>query len=236
MDDNFILLRNHRLFQKLTNQECRELSLEEGFIKAKKNEFIYLNELQSTRLYFLKKGYVKIGHYDKEGKEVVTEILQEGDIFGQLNLESESSEEEFAQAIKKDASICSFHVHDFEKILEKRPDLAISYTKLVGFKFKSLRNRVWNIMYKDVRERLVDFFIYVASKNNPNNLDDISIDNFLTHADVASLIGSTRQTVTTLINELSEKNLIHFDRHFIQIPSIQVLKKISENFNRMSGR
>ena len=236
IDDNFILLRNHRLFQKLTAKECKELSIQEGFILAKKNEFIYLNELQSSRLYFLKKGFVKIGHYDQEGKEVITEILQEGDIFGQLNLESEYEEEEFAQAIKKDASICSFQVQDFEKILEKRPDLAISYTKLVGFKFKSLRNRVWNIMYKDVRERLTDLFVYISTKNNPENLDKIRIDNFLTHADVASLIGSTRQTVTTLISELSDKGLLHFDRQYIEIPSLVLLKKSSENIQRMSGR
>ena len=236
MDDHFILLRNHKLFQKLTFQECRELSLQEGFIKAKKNEFIYLNELQSSRLYFLKKGFVKIGHYDKDGKEVITEILQEGDIFGQLNLEQDVEDGEFAQAIKKDASICSFQVHDFEKILEKRPDLAISYTKLVGFKFKSLRNRVWDIMFKDVRARLVDFFIYLAGKNNPDNKDVFRMDNFLTHADVASLIGSTRQTVTTLINELSEEALLHFDRKEIIIPSLQKLKKKSADFSGMSGK
>jgi len=224
-DYNLLLLRNHKLFRQLTTKECRELNIDKGFIQARKNEFIYLNNFTSNRLFFLKKGYVKIGTYDEEGKEIIREILHEGDIFGQVNLEQESNSNEFAQAIKKDATICSFTIEDFEKILEKRPDLAISYTKLVGLRLKTLQTRISNIMYKDVKERLRDFFIYLVGKNNIQS-DEVLIENYLTHADIAGLIGSTRQTVTTLINELEEKGLLQFSRKEIRIKSMDKLKKI----------
>ena len=173
----------------------------------------------------MKKGYVKIGHYDEAGNEIITEIIQQGDIFGQLSLEVEETEGEFAQVIKKDASICSFTIEDFQSILEKKPDLAISFTKIVGFKFKTLRNRFWDIISKSVKVRLVDFFLYLASNANPDKRDNVEIENFLTHADISGLIGSSRQTVTTLINELSESGLIYFDRQKIVINSISRLKK-----------
>ncbi|MBC7388794.1 MAG: hypothetical protein H7329_06270 [Opitutaceae bacterium] len=51
--------------------------------------------------------------------EIITELLEQGDIFGQLNLEREDQDGEFAQVTKTDASICTFTVGDFEKILEK---------------------------------------------------------------------------------------------------------------------
>lgn len=224
MDPNFLLLRNHKLFWKLTFKEYRELNVVNGFIKAKKKEFIYLNNLSNDRLYFLKKGYVKIGHYDKDGNEIITEVLQEGDIFGQINLEREENDAEFAQVIKTDASICSFTVQDFEKILEKRPDLAISFTKLVGLKLKRIRNRFWNVIHKDVRERLVDFLIQLANLQNSEGKNEVTIENFLTHADIANLIGSTRQTVTTLLNELMEEKLIFVDRQKIVLFNINALK------------
>lgn len=227
MDQNLILLRNHNLFRKLTFKECRQLNIKSGSIKARKKDFIYLNSFSNDKLYFLKSGYIKIGHYDEKGNEVITEILQQGDIFGQISLEKEEKEGEFAQAIKKDASICSFTIEDFEQILEKRPDLAISYTKLVGLKLKRLRNRFWDIIHKDVKTRLIDFLLQLAGNHNLGLSDQLEMENFMTHAEVANLIGSSRQTVTTLINELEQKNLIAFNRQKIQFFSLIALKKES---------
>lgn len=224
-DSNFFILRKHRLFQKLTRKECRELMIEEGYLTPKKNEFIYFNKHQHDRVYFLKKGYVKVGHYDESGQEVITEIIKEGDIFGQIGLEMEKDQGEFAQAIKEDASICSFRIQEFEKILEKKPDLAISFTRLIGLKFKRMQNRLRNIVFKDVKHRLIDFFVSLGDSHNLEMKDKIIIPNYLTHADVASLIGSTRQTVTSLISQLEQERLLVFDRKEIVILSQSQLRK-----------
>ena len=224
---NFIVLRNHVLFKQLTYKECSQLNIVSGFLKPKKNEYVYFDKFSHDRLYFLKKGYIKIGYYDEQGNEVVREMLKEGDIFGQIGLERYDNEGEFAQAIKGEASICSFTIEDFEKILNKRPELAISFTKLVGLKFKKLQNHLSNIVFKDVKQRLVEFFITFAENNNPENTNSITIQNYLTHADIASLIGSTRQTVTTLINKMDEDGVISFERKQIIIPSLKGLKAYS---------
>lgn len=223
-DSNFILLRQHRLFRQLTYKECSELNIVSGSMNKKRNEFIYLNSLKNDRLYFLKKGYIKIGVYDKEGNEKIKEILNQGDIFGQLALEGNTGEQEFAQVISAQASICSFTVEDFERILLKRPDLAVSFTKLVGLKIKSVQSRLVSIMYKDVRSRLVDFFIYLAHKERKETEDEIRFKNYLTHAEVASLIGCTRQTATTFINKLEEEGLLAFSRQEVHVPSLKRLE------------
>jgi CRP/FNR family cyclic AMP-dependent transcriptional regulator len=226
-ESNFILLRNHVLFKQLTYKECNQLNIVNGFLKPKKNEYVYFDKFSLDRLYFLKKGYIKIGYFDEQGNEVIREVLKEGDVFGQIGLENYDSEGEFAQAIKGEASICSFTISDFEDILKKRPDLAVSFTKLVGLKFKKLQNRLSNIVFKDVKQRLVEFFITFSENNNPDALDKITIQNYLTHADIASLIGSTRQTVTTLINKMEEDSVLHFERKEVIIPSFKKLKSYS---------
>jgi CRP/FNR family cyclic AMP-dependent transcriptional regulator len=226
-ETNFILLRDHTLFKQLTYKECSQLNIITGFLKPKKNEYVYFDKSSLDRLYFLKKGYIKIGYYDDQGNEVIREVLKEGDVFGQIGLENYDHGGEFAQAIKGEASICSFTIADFEEILKKRPDLAISFTKLVGLKFKKLQNRLSNIVFKDVKQRLVEFFISFSENNNPTGLDQITIQNYLTHADIASLIGSTRQTVTTLINKMEEDKIIQFERKQVSIPSFKKLKSYS---------
>lgn len=225
MDPNLILLRNHWLFWKLSSREYKELNIKNDFIKAKKKDYIYQDSFSNDRLYFLKKGYIKIGHFDSDGNEIIIEVIQKGDIFGQFNLDSNSYNKEFAQVIKTDASICSFTIYDFQKILEKRPDLAISYTKFIGIKFTRIKNHFKNIIQKDVRKRLINFLIFL--NENSENKDYLVLENYLTHAEIANIIGSTRQTVTTIINELIKSGLIQFDRKYIVIQSLNDLRKLS---------
>jgi CRP-like cAMP-binding protein len=45
----------------------------------------------------------------------------------------------------------------------------------------------------------------------------------LTHKDIAALTGTSRQTVTTILNELKEQNLINFDRRQILIRDLEKL-------------
>jgi CRP/FNR family cyclic AMP-dependent transcriptional regulator len=110
----------------------------------------------------------------------------------------------------------------------KRPDLAISFTKLVGLKIKGLQSRITSIIYKDVRARLIDFFLYLAYKERKGTEDEVTFKNYLTHAEVSSLVGCTRQTATTFINKLEEEGLVGFNRQFIKINSITKLESLAE--------
>jgi CRP/FNR family cyclic AMP-dependent transcriptional regulator len=47
--------------------------------------------------------------------------------------------------------------------------------------------------------------------------------NYLTHKDIAALTGTSRQTVTTILNELKEKNIINFDRRRILVRDMDKL-------------
>jgi CRP-like cAMP-binding protein len=51
------------------------------------------------------------------------------------------------------------------------------------------------------------------------------IQNFLTHDDVARLIASTRQTVTTMLSQAEEEGILVFNRSHIEIPDVKVLQK-----------
>ena len=58
--------------------------------------------------------------------------------------------------------------------------------------------------------------------------------NYLTHGDIASLIGSSRQTVTTLINELEGEGILSYSWQEICFMNVKKLQKlVSENSNEM---
>jgi CRP/FNR family transcriptional regulator len=100
---------------------------------------------------------------DDTGNEIVKDIIQKGDIFGEFTL-TESDSDEYAVAVSDNVICCSFKMEDFEKLLEQNPQLGLSYTKWIGFRFKRLQNRYTNLMFKDVRTRFMSFMNEWASK------------------------------------------------------------------------
>jgi len=225
-DQKMLLIRNYDLWCHLDDHEYEELQVVHRYIEAKKGEYIYFEAFNHNKLYFIKEGNIRIGCIDDEGNEIVKEIINKGEVFGQFTLEKNNLDGEFAQAYKSDVSLCAFNIDDFEKLLRKKPDIALKYTRQVGHKLRHIQKRLLNLLNKDVKTRLINFFIMqVPAASGGAAADKAILSNFMTHEDIAHLIGSSRQTVTTLINELEQEGLLQFSRQQIIIPSVTKLQK-----------
>lgn len=224
-DQKMLLIRNYDLWSHFTDEEYEELRVLHRYIEAKKGDYIYFEAFNHNKLYFIKEGNIRIGCIDDEGRELVKEIINRGEVFGQFTLEKNNLNGEFAQAYKADVSLCAFNIDDFEKLLRKKPDIALKYTRQVGHKLRNIQNRLLNLLHKDVKTRLVNFFIMqLQSETAGASGDKAFIPNFLTHEDIANLIGSSRQSVTTLINELEQEGVLSFTRQQIAIHSVKKLQ------------
>lgn len=226
-DEKMLLLRNYDLWCELNDQEYEDLNVAHHFIEAKKGDYVYFDSHHLNKLYFVKNGYIKIGYVDDQGNEIIKEIIKEGEIFGQFALEKTNLNGEFARAYKGNVSLCAFSIEDFEKLLRKKPELAIKYSKQVGEKLRRAEYRLINMLNKDVRSRLLAFFYHLAIMDGyDGSTGEYAINNFLTHDDVAKLIGSARQTVTTTINQLESEGLLKISRKKILLPDVKKLQQL----------
>ncbi len=215
-------LHNHKLMNVLSSDELREMCIISNFKTAKKGEIIYFSHDETSRVYTIKHGTIKIVEIDQKGNEIVKDILQEGDLFGQFTL-TDDTLNEYAVAMSDYVTCCSFRMDDFEKVIERNPALALRYTKWLGFRLKRLENRYANLVFKDVRARLLGFLKDWAMKEGTNGNNEIILKNYLTHQDIASLICSTRQTVTSLLNDLKENGVLDYSRNEIIIKNSAAL-------------
>lgn len=217
-------LRDHKLFRTLSMSQLKQLCMIIGFKQAKKGEIIYFSDSETPRVFLLKKGNIKIVSVDENGEETIKDIIQKGDLFGELTLEQDKTSNEFAMALTNEVSICSFLLSDFENLMLKYPNLALSYTKFVGLKLKRVRNNYSNLISKDAKTRLKTFLYDWATRDAGETATSVSLDNYLTQNDIAQIICTSRPTATKLIIELEEEGLIQYNRKEIVIPNINLLK------------
>lgn len=202
----------------MKEHEIKSLCVITGFKKAKKNELIYFTQEPVKRLYLLKKGFLKIAMMDEEGNEHIKEVIHEGDIFGEITLNKDSSREtEYAKVLTDEVVICSFTLTDFEQVLAQNPLISLKFTKQIGDKFKLLENRYADLIFKDVKTRVLEYLKNFAKENGKKEDNTWVAKNYLTHQDLASLTGSTRQTVTSILNQLKKENKVIYSRSAIAI-------------------
>jgi CRP/FNR family transcriptional regulator, cyclic AMP receptor protein len=218
-------LRNHNLFSQLNEAEITNLCVITAYKKAQKNEIIYFSNQDLDRLYILKKGRIKIAYYDKNDNEVISEILMEGDIFGEVSLEKSKSESnEFAQAMSNEVSMCSFSLENFKELLRQKPDLAITYSQKIGEKLRHISTKYSDLLFKDVKERVLAFFKRNAKFEGKWNGSRVELNMYLTHQDIANYTATSRQSVSTIIGELEkEGKIIYQGRRTVIIPDINLL-------------
>jgi CRP/FNR family transcriptional regulator len=230
IDEKMLIIRRNDFLAQLTPDDYEGLDIAHNFIMADKNAFIYFDAQNFNKLFFVKEGYVKIGNIDDEGNEIVRDILQPGDVFGQITLERNNNMRgEFAQACRSDVSLCAFTIDDFERLLHVRPDLAVHFSKKIGRKQRHIENRLLNLLQKDVRTRLLYFFWTLLEQNaKPGETTSLTLSNYLTHEDIARLTGTSRQTVTTLISQFALEGLLDVDRRNIVIHDVKSLQKLAK--------
>lgn len=216
-------LRDHKLFGALNNSEIRQLCIITGFKKAKKGEIIYFSSSDEPRIFFLKKGNIKIVEIDDQGNEIIKDIIRKGDLFGELGFDTDNKGNEYAKVLTDDVTVCSFLLSDFEKVMMQHPQLALSYTKFVGFQLKRIRNSYSNLVFKDAKKRLTAFLKSWAASEGIKNKSTVILKNYLTQQDIAQVICTSRQTSVQLLNDLQEAGLIQYGRREIVIHDINAL-------------
>lgn len=211
------------LFEVLCPKKAPNMEEEHVPGVYKKDDFIYFKDQSSEKIYMVSSGRVKIGSYAPDGKEIVKAILTRGEVFGELALAGEEVRQDFAQAMDHDTRVCDMTIEDLQNLMVENKELNLKIMKIIGFRLRKVERRIESLVFKDARTRIVDFLREMAEEKGQKVGFEMMIKNHFTHKDIASLTGTSRQTVTTVMNELRESNLINFDRRRILIRDLEKL-------------
>lgn len=212
---------NFNLMQALPKEELLRLNTSSKMKEVPKKQIIYFPEESSNSVYLVKKGKVKISRLSEDGREIIIAILGPGEIFGESSITDVTSKrEEFAEATE-DTLLCLMFSEIIHRLMEIDPSFGLKITKIIGFRFKRIQSRFESLIFKTSEERVKSFIKDLANDVVQRTIDgEIEIKLKLTHDDIGKLTATSRQMVTTVMNDLEKKNLISYDRKKILIKNI----------------
>jgi len=211
------------LYKILCPHKVKSMAEKHEFVTYKREQFIYMPDDSANHIYMIVRGRVKIGHYLESGEEVLSAILTTGEIFGELAMAGEEKRKDFAQAMEE-TTICPLTTEELKELMYENKELSFKILKLIGLRIMKLERKLELLVFKDARTRIVEFLKDAAAWKGKKVGFETMIQTSLTHKDIASLTGTSRQTVTTILNELKERNLINFNRKQILIRDLDSLQ------------
>jgi CRP/FNR family transcriptional regulator len=192
-------------------------------LRKQRGEFVYMPGDRANCVYFLSKGRIKLSVLSDSGKEIAIDIIQAGEMFGEFALIDESSRSNMTQALD-DVTVLVFNKQDFVSLLRSQSNLALNYIRMVGDRRRRMEKKLSDITSKEVPERVCELLHELAAYALRAGGGHQSLIPLM-HQDVASLIGASRQTTTSILNDLMRRGFIELGRGWIRIKSLTDLQR-----------
>lgn len=211
-------LEGFDLFQKMKPDEIQ--SVEQAMHKRhlRKNAILRFPQMLNRYVYLLKEGVIKIALMNEDGKEFIKYLIKPGNLFGEIPLLGDvESSDEYALALE-DSIVCFIDAEKMKQWMLENADLRTEVFKQIGTRMKKVENRLISMFFKDASTRVREFIVEFIKEFGKQTSDGYEVKNFLTHEDIGKLTATSRQTVSTILNEMREQGLIEYNSKFIRIP------------------
>lgn len=210
-------LRHNRLFVEAT--EAGVLATEHLFTMCEMPRGTRVFDQGDTMriVYMVKRGAVRIARETPDGKDVTVALLGAGDFFGEETLFDDRPRTTVAVVVE-DALLCTVRADDLFALLSRDPALAINVAKVLTGRLDDARATMEDLAYARVGDRIVHLYRKLAAEHGAAVPGGTRVDLRLTHADVASLVGSTRETVSAEMAKLVEAGRLRLEGRAVVIP------------------
>lgn len=211
MSQTFWHVRNCSLFNRLDEQQLSFLELRARVRKFPKGSAVYLPTDMSDGTFLLAEGRVRICSTTPEGKQCILAFVEPGEVFGELALIESGQREERAEALVNSTIVLIPSEH-IRELMEQSAPLSLGVTKLIGLRRKRVERRLRSLLFRNNRDRLTHLLVELAEQYGNPTSEGIALSIRLSHQDLASIIGATRETVTTLLGEMQSEGLLQIRR------------------------
>ncbi|CAA9430107.1 MAG: Transcriptional regulator, Crp/Fnr family [uncultured Rubrobacteraceae bacterium] len=220
-------------YTKLQEQECRSLLrlMEEmGIATADRTyrpgDAVYREGEYGDALYVLVSGVMKLFRPYSGSKEATLRLLRSWDIFGHLAFAGEARQRAYAEAVTE-CRVTKIPKVFVERAVRQEPRVAFKIMTLLELRLVQYEELVKCLLPRETEVRLANLLPLLAQKFGERQDGAVIIDLRLTHQDLAAMVASTRESVTKVLNEMRNRDLIEIEAGRITLKDSRALAKLS---------
>jgi CRP-like cAMP-binding protein len=213
-------LSSINLLIELDKPENRDLLAEFTDRDYKKNTLIYSPRLDRDLVFIVKKGRLRL-YLAVEDKDFSLAILEPGDIYVTHTRAHVEALEDVTLMVMSTTKLHSY--------MATHPALSRTIICILGELLKQSFSIIDSLVFKGITQRLTDFFLYEASHNGSKDASGTIIKLDLTITQLAAIIGSSRQTVSTIVSAMLKDGVLEKRHRTIYIiPNIDLLRNYAQ--------
>ncbi|GAA4884399.1 hypothetical protein GCM10023311_03500 [Flaviramulus aquimarinus] len=187
-----------------------------------KEDIIYREGDHSNYIYLVNKGAVKCYQINELGKELVTALYKEDDLFGYNSFTLNTPHKETATAIAH-TKLAGISIIEFKKILNQNHKVVIELIELLAKNLSTVKEELLQMAYSSVNKKTAATILRFAEKMNRKLDDPIKIS----RNDLASVAGIAPETFIRTLAQFKKDGIIKADGRNIKVIDIEKLKTIS---------
>ena len=194
------------LFQGVSDEDMRRISRLSSERRYAKGVSIFSEGDPADAMLIVAEGLVKLASVSSRGGETILHILKPGQIFGELFFAEEKRA--FDATTTTEVVVSVIPRKSFEEILASFPVVARNFIRLLSKRLVKIEQGFAAFGHTWSYERLGRVLLQVGREHGVRTAGGTLIPLRLTHEDLAKLIGTTRETVTTQINRFKRMGLV----------------------------
>lgn len=214
------LLANSLLFSGLPADQLQEIAAICVSKRYVKGAAIFFEGEPGIGFYMVASGKVKIFKMSFEGKEQILHIFGPGEPFGEVPVFHGSPFPANAETLT-DAEILFFPRTEFVGLITTNPSLALNMLAVLALRLRRFTTQIENLSLKEVPGRLASYLRYLVEEQQRQ--DKVVLD--IPKGQLASLLGTSSETLSRIFNKMSEEGLIQVEGKTIFILDAQRLKE-----------
>lgn len=210
------LLKKVPLFSGMSDDEIKELGKFIHIKKFPRDSVLFEEGDDAEELFIILKGLLKVSVIHEDGREFTIIINRPYDCLGEIALLDGATRSAGATALE-DLEVASIQKRDFDRFLSNHPKLKDSIIKLLCWRLRTLTDEVSDFAFLNVYFRLSKKLQELASTFGVDSPEGFIIDRRITHQELANMLGTSREMITKIINEMKKKKIIATNHHRLVI-------------------
>lgn len=191
----------------------------------RKGEYVIRPGEQPSNIYFIEEGLVKAYNISKYGEENLLIIRKEHEIFPLIWALTGQEREIIYQAISP-TTLWRIDREKYLDFLHSHPGAMLPILDMVTEMYRIHSERLLNLEYRTVRERLVSFLLTMSGRFGLETEAGVVINVPLRQQDIASSINASRETASRALSALEKKGLISTKQFLITLKDVEALQNL----------